>query len=184
MGYFFNIGMTKNEVLSKLKNTNATKETKQLIQNFWKSDHDGKVTNEIELTMLEAWANGSTQVPMPTLFGGKPFRECEYKFGPSEIHQKMYVSGSQKDIPKSYDDLEAFDTLIVGTECSHFSDSLNVGCKSFVTWDSNLLENENIRDILKDNNMDGIADIRLYRREKLNNQRFVVEETSWHTKLN
>ena len=63
---FFSVGMTKSEVMSKLGSTQSTEKTKQFIQNFWNTDIDGKVTNEIELAMLESWASGSKKVKMPT----------------------------------------------------------------------------------------------------------------------
>ena len=68
MKNFFSIGMTKQAVLSKmsLDSTNSTTKTRQLIQNFWKTDDDGKIMNEIELAMLNSWANGSEKVKMLT----------------------------------------------------------------------------------------------------------------------
>ena len=48
---FFSIGMSKSEVISKLDSTQSTEKTKQYIKNFWNTDRDGKITNEIENAM-------------------------------------------------------------------------------------------------------------------------------------
>ncbi len=67
MGNHFDlrIGMKTQQVLSNINRMNTTDTTKQKIINFCNRDHDKKISNVIELTMLQSWANGSDKVPMP-----------------------------------------------------------------------------------------------------------------------
>ena len=59
------VGMTTQQVLQNINRWNTTAKTKQFIINFCNSDHDKKITNDIELTMLNSWASGSEKVKMP-----------------------------------------------------------------------------------------------------------------------
>ena len=61
----YKIGMSTNEVKSLLAKTQATEKTKQLIINFCNNDIDHKITDEIELHMLNTWASGQEKIPMP-----------------------------------------------------------------------------------------------------------------------
>lgn len=71
-GFNISIGMSTQSIMGNLcKIKGATDKTKQMIINFCTSDLDGKVTNDIELSMLNAWANGQEQVPMPQKPSGK-----------------------------------------------------------------------------------------------------------------
>lgn len=67
MGEFkINIGMSTSDIMKNINNLkNSTKTTRQNIINFCKQDVDGKVTNTIEYTMLNAWISGSEKIPMP-----------------------------------------------------------------------------------------------------------------------
>ena len=65
-GFELRIGMTTQQVMSNINNMNATDKTKQLIINFCNNDHDKKITNKIELAMLDSWSKGSEKVKMPT----------------------------------------------------------------------------------------------------------------------
>ena len=141
MKKIFSIGMTKQAVLSKLDGTKATAQTKQLIQNFWKTDADGKITNEIELAMLDSWANGSEKVKMPTRGrelinkGSNPYDRKEVVFN--------YTSSSAIE-----GDRLTFDTYRVGDK---YYDAAS-WCKKDCTR----------QDILIDKNRDGYADKRVY----------------------
>lgn len=95
MEKIFSIGMTKQAVLSKLDGTKASAKTKQSIQNFWKTDEDGKITNEIELAMLDSWANGSEKVKMPTR-GEKEISKDVLRDSEYETITHEYTSGSGK----------------------------------------------------------------------------------------
>ena len=64
-GFELRIGMTTQQVMSNISRMNATDKTKQMIINFCNNDQDKKISNEIELAMLNSWANGSEKVPMP-----------------------------------------------------------------------------------------------------------------------
>ena len=59
------IGMTTQQVLSNISKMNTTDSTKQKIINFCNRDHDKKISNVIELTLLQSWASGSEKIPMP-----------------------------------------------------------------------------------------------------------------------
>lgn len=65
------IGMTTQQVMSNISRMNATDKTKQMIINFCNNDEDKKISNEIELAMLDSWANGSEKVKMPNANGMK-----------------------------------------------------------------------------------------------------------------
>lgn len=65
------IGMTTQQVMSNIDRMNATDKTKQMIINFCNNDEDKKISNEIELAMLDSWANGSEKVKMPSADGKK-----------------------------------------------------------------------------------------------------------------
>lgn len=145
MEKFFNIGMTKQAVLSKLDKTKATTQTKQLIQNFWQTDKDGKVTNEIELAMLNSWANGSEKVKMPTR-GEKlevsAHGHSESRPNDPNLTTKIYTSGSGEK-----------DSLVIerNEKDGKYYDS--------VSWYKN---DATRQDFLHDMNLDGYADRRVY----------------------
>ena len=117
MVQFFSIGMTKSQAMAKLGSTQATEKTKQFIQNFWNTDKDGKISNEIELTMLESWASGSERVKMPTKGkGNKPLHTNIFSDGttteywesqtnkrpiPSDVERATYDRLSVIKTPKS-----------------------------------------------------------------------------------
>ena len=65
--YGLKIGMKLSEVKSLLAKTNATDKTKKLIIDFCNNDIDGKITDDIELHMLNTWASGQDKIPMPKL---------------------------------------------------------------------------------------------------------------------
>lgn len=67
--FVLKIGMTTQQVMQNIGNMNANDKTKQLIINFCNNDHDKKITNEIELAMLDSWSKGSEKVKMPTAEG-------------------------------------------------------------------------------------------------------------------
>ena len=68
-GFELRIGMTTQQVMSNINNMNATDKTKQLIINFCNNDHDKKITDSVELAMLDSWSKGSEKVKMPTAEG-------------------------------------------------------------------------------------------------------------------
>lgn len=65
--YGLKIGMTTSEVKALVAKTNASDKTKQFIFNFCNNDLDGKITDEIELHILNTWASGQEKIPMPKL---------------------------------------------------------------------------------------------------------------------
>jgi len=102
-GFGLKIGMTTQQILSNINRMNTTDKTKQNIFNFCKYDSDGKITNIIELTMLESWANGSEKVPMPKTLeqydgfgdGFKEVKKCSVTNG--EPGNKDVLIDSDKD---------------------------------------------------------------------------------------
>ena len=132
---FFSIGMTKSEVMSKLGSTQSTEKTKQFIQNFWNTDIDGKVTNEIELAMLDSWASGSERVKMPTK-GAKKIAQ-DTVFDKSTVHYYSSKSGAKHTF-----------TFWDGNAAKG-------DCMDIATWNGNGQE-----DKLFDLDGDGYADVR------------------------
>ena len=144
MADFFSIGMTRSEAMSKLDTTQATDKTKQYIQNFWNTDKDGKVTNEIELAMLNSWASGSEKVKMPTKGkGNKPIHTDI--FGDGSRTEIWESKSNKRPIPKDYKSVK-YDSLNVVT-----------GDLSNTSWNDGKAE-----DVLLDLNGDGYADKRKY----------------------
>ena len=117
MGYF-SVGLMKNEVLSKLSSTSTTTKTKQYIENFWNNDKDGKITNEIELAMLESWASGFEKIKMPTRGKGeKPLSESTLNDG---TKVEYWESLSNKSVTK---DIEKCDRLVLDGHSANWSNS-------------------------------------------------------------
>ena len=140
---FFSIGMTKSEVMSKLGSTQATEKTKQFIQNFWNTDRDGKITNEIEQTMLNSWASGSEKVKMPTQ-GAQKINESKYDNG-GVVYRYRSQSGN-KHILTVWDNTKSF-TMYNGKK--YYTPDM------LVTWHGNGQQDE-----LFDKDGDGYADRR------------------------
>ena len=136
------IGMNTNTIKDNIdKLPNVSDKTKLLILNFCKNDLDGKVSNDIELTILNSWANGSTKVPMPQK--------------PSEISKSSYQAQEKYNSKSSkiYSYLTAKD----------------VAPDVFSYWkDRNRAEthiqsyNREFNDLLIDKDVDGYADERHY----------------------
>ena len=76
----FRIGMTTQQVISSISRTNATDKTKQMIINFCNNDQDKKISDEVELTMLNSWASGSEKIKMPAEPKDKPLSVETYKY--------------------------------------------------------------------------------------------------------
>ena len=116
---FFSIGLTKAEVLMKIPTTMATAKTKEFIENFWNNDSDGKITNEIELAMLESWANGSERIKLPAKGkGDKPLVKNVFSDGTTV---EYWESLSNKTIIK---DLEGnYDRLVLDGHSANWSNS-------------------------------------------------------------
>lgn len=64
--------------MSNISRMNATDKTKQMIINCCNNDQDKKISNEIELAMLNSWASGSERVKMPTKPNSKPYKTRHY----------------------------------------------------------------------------------------------------------
>ena len=104
---FFSIGLTKTEVLSKLPATSVTVKTRQFIENFWNNDADGKITNEIELAMLESWASGSEKIKLPVRGKGeKPLAKNVFSDGTTvEYWESLSNKSIIRDLDGNYDRL-------------------------------------------------------------------------------
>ena len=148
---FFNIGMTKSEVMSKLGTTHATDKTKQFIQNFWSTDRDGKITNEIELTMLESWANGSEKVKMPTQ--GEKKTRLDANFDDGSIVSYYTSKSGAKHTLTIWDSREKF---IMHNNKKVYIPSM------LATWNGNRQQDE-----LFDKDGDGYADYREYQQNSM-----------------
>ena len=136
------IGMSINTIKNNIdKLPNASDKTKQLILNFCENDLDHKVSNDIELAILNSWANGSSKVPMPQK--------------PSEISKS------------SYQTQEKYNTE--SRKIYSYLTAENTAPDVFSYWkDRNRAElhiqsyNREFNDLLIDKNGDGYADERHY----------------------
>ena len=145
----FSIGMGRSEFMSKLDANKVTQSTNKKIENFWKTDKDGQITNEIELAMLDSWASGSDKVKMPE--GKKELKIPTYLAQKTQLSDESYYSESNKkqkpiryELPKSAEILEIYKNRSDETKVRwSFNDSLLV-------------------DTLVDNDGDGYADSRSY----------------------
>ena len=147
------IGMSKAQVMQGLKNVNLTASIKEKIGNFWANDRDGKITNEIELAMLDRWASGSEKIKMPTS-SKEPFKVNQTNYGSVSVFSKTYVSDSNNGIIYSPETADRFTR-------THYSDrdasASENACSTRATW----LHEENGKvtvDMLFDEDCDGIAD--------------------------
>ena len=61
----FKIGMSVNEVKTLLAKVKVTNETKSLILSFCENDLDKKISDDIELNLLNTWASGEKEINMP-----------------------------------------------------------------------------------------------------------------------
>ena len=140
-----NIGMSTNTILNNLdKLTNATNKTKKLIFNFCQNDQDKKVTNEIELAMLDSWASGSEQVKMPS---AKKMQEVKNQPIGYEL------MGSDKGRTHVY---RASNNRLFGTITNNNAN---------IAYASHKINSKNFSkiDYLCDKNKDGYADYRITR---------------------
>ena len=152
MTVFFSIGMSKSEVISKLDSTQATEKTKQYIKNFWNTDRDGKITNEIENAMLNSWASGSEKVKMPTQ---GVLKSSETKFNNGGVVYKYQSHSGNKYTLTVWDNRESF---------------IMYGNKKISTPDMTVIWSGNGQDDrLFDRDGDGYADLReCYPNESVN----------------
>ena len=101
MGYGFElrIGMTTQQVMSNISRMNATDKTKQMIINFCNNDQDKKISNEMELAMLNSWASGSDRVIMPNADGLKQLKSKPIGYmtvSNSEQGEKLYRTSNSR----------------------------------------------------------------------------------------
>ena len=136
--FVLKIGMTTQQVMQNIGNMNATDKTKQLIINFCNNDYDKKITNEIELAMLDSWSKGSEKIKMPTAEGMK-----EYKWphlDEENKNTKYYRAGNR--------------------ELSFRTDENGLSCAAY-NWRVNNPNEKIYTDVLNDSNSDGYADDRI-----------------------
>ena len=136
------IGMSTNTIKTNIdKLPNVSDKTKQLILNFCKNDLDLKVSNDIELAMLNSWANGSTKVLMPQK--------------PSEISESSYQSQEKYNTKskKIYSYLTAKD---VAPDVFSYCKDSNKAVTHIQSY------NREFNDLLIDKDNDGYADERHY----------------------
>lgn len=140
-GFELRIGMTTQQVMSNINNMNATDKTKQLIINFCNNDHDKKITNEIELAMLDNWSKGSEKVKMPTAEGMTEFKPFTSN-NTVDKDTKYYYSGKNRMLA--------------------FMNRLSEGVNQCLSYNRTTYspQNNDFVDWLTDTNQDGYADNR------------------------
>ncbi|MGN0030864.1 MAG: hypothetical protein ACI37Q_02790 [Candidatus Gastranaerophilaceae bacterium] len=136
------IGMSTNTIKSNIdKLPHVSDKTKKLILNFCKNDLDHKVSNDIELAMLNSWANGSSKVPMPQ----KPSEISKSSYNIQEKHNTKSI--------KTYSYLTAKDASPDYFSYINYGDSAETHIESY---------NRKFNDLLIDKDGDGYADERHY----------------------
>ena len=146
------IGMTTQEVLQNIGKLNTTAKTKQFIINFCNNDQDKKITNDIELAMLNSWANGSEKVKMPPKKpSGKGW----------ETSDGVFYERTLRDSKGNGYAEETYDSQKRGDKKGRFT--LWMYNDAMKYWD-NPKKNPTIypRDQIFDTNNDGYADYRVY----------------------
>lgn len=137
-GFDLRIGMTTQQVMSNINNMNATDKTKQLIINFCNNDHDKKITNKIELAMLDSWSKGSEKVKMPTSEGMK---EHKWPHLDEENKNTKYYRAENREL-------------------SFRTDENGLSCAAY-TWRVYNPNEKTYTNVLNDSNSDGYADDRI-----------------------
>ena len=169
---FFRIGMTQKEVMSRLSSIHSSDpnkdvKTRKWFNNFWSKDYDKKVTNEIELEMLNTWALGSKNVKMP-VSKSDIIDRTRGNLGYTSIHRNVYLSES--------DDCQGVDSFSRIHYCDkEIKSPLENSCHDVARWSRIQKQNEIIIDELVDNDMDGIADVRYFTVQKLDQNNTVIE---------
>lgn len=139
-GFELKIGMSTQQVISNISSMKANDKTKQFIINFCNSDEDKKVTNEVELAMLDSWASGLEKVKMPTK--GKGVKPLHVEVFSDGTNVSYWESGSNKSVIKDLDG--NYDRLVLDGHSAN--------------WSNNTTSDE-----LTDLDDDGYADVRKYK---------------------
>ena len=168
------VGMSTNTIKNNIdKLSNVTNKTKQLIFNFCKNDQDHKVSNEIELSMLESWANGSEKVKMPTPEGMQKLETntpIGYSFFGLINENKSLYRASKNRLFQLYQNYAASSHYADGTANSPILDVLNdkdqdgYADSRFTIYSKEIYNtkhnNESKETTYEDNDLDGIPDIK------------------------
>lgn len=154
----FRIGMTTQQVISSISRTNATDKTKQMIINFCNNDQDKKISNEIELAMLNSWASGSEKVKMPTA-------DRMNKVNISQVSARAVGVNDDGTHYKYYRTNNKNRFLGISSDNSIVHTTIDI-------YNHNSKTNKctNVMDTLTDNNSDGYADIRSTHYSNSNNE--------------
>ena len=165
-GFELRIGMTTQQVMSNISRMNATDKTKQMIINFCNNDQDKKISNEIELAMLNSWASGSEKVKMPTADRMNKVNMSQVSISTTGVNDdgtdyKYYRTNNKNRF------------LGISSDNSIVHTTIDI-------YNHNSKTNKctNVMDALTDNNGDGYADIRSTHYSNINNE---DEETYFTT---
>ena len=146
------VGMSLLNVIELMKTANIKEPYKSNILNFCRQElemGDSKISNEIELAMLNAWFANSDKITMPELSSDK------YKL--IDTYSEKFIGGT-----KTFEEFLAEDNTYY-LRCTTKNDknfvekvTLSHKTSSFIE----LIKNGGVEDFLNDNNGNGLADSR------------------------
>lgn len=148
----FRVGQSKSEVMNFLKKMKLSTEAKEKIKNFFSQDDDQKVTNEIELAMLNGWANPSANktsksiIPLPVSVFEPEYKTHSDNWG--SINHQVFRYPSESG---------AGDRFFRVHDSDRDAPVITNASSSYAYW----IGEDGNRDYLFDNDNDGIADERV-----------------------
>jgi len=178
------VGMSTQGILQNLNSLqNLSDKSKQLIINFCNNDKDKRVTNEIELAMLDSYVNNQEKVSMPKPVGLRDItgtKEAKkYSSIGSLASQKTYKTSNNRALCFSENGLFVYNSSLGCTKLDIFADFDKDGFADYrLTSDSS--DNEGIS--YYDDNLDGVYD-RKFTQKELNVAGYESVEINTETDL-